>query len=482
MRPPFQSYSYYECPYAERRPLLVAPSQGLGCYHPPYYHSMVTTQPTPGPSVANGPVYPPGVQPHRNPFAVQRPVVNPEDSEEDGINCSPCCDNENVSRTFRSIALGQVLSLCLCGTGISSQLLSNRGVHAPAAQSFTNYFLLCFVYCTALSCKTGEEGLLGVLRRRGLKYFLLALIDVEANYMIVSAYQFTNITSVQLLDCSTIPIVLLLSWLFLSVRYLISHIIGVCICLVGIACLIWADILDGKGSIGGNHRVVGDLLCLGGSMLYAIANVSEEFLVKQHSRMEYLGMVGLFGSLISGIQLAVLEHKNLAQLDWSAATIGCFILFALSMFVFYSLVTIVLQKTSALMFNLATLTADFYSLLFGLFLFKETFHYLYFVSFVVVVTGSVIYSLRDTQIRDPNEPRRVCPCLFVCCCCCDCCFDEVESTEGSLNVSPTPVVEPPQASIVMYAGQTDPRNCPVHGRRTASSTLSNGTRFSESRH
>lgn len=39
------------------------------------------------------------------------------------------------------------------------------------------------------------------------------------------------------------------------------------------------------------------------------------------------------------------------------------------------------------------------------------------------------------QIRDPNEPRRVCPCLFVCCCCCDCCFDEVESTEGSLNVS-----------------------------------------------
>ncbi|KAK6045953.1 hypothetical protein COOONC_16542 [Cooperia oncophora] len=215
------------------------------------------------------------------------------------------------------------------------------------------------------------------MRRRGLQYFVLALIDVEANYMIVYAYQFTNLTSVQLLDCSTIPMVLLLSWLFLSVRYLISHIIG-------------------------THRVVGDLLCLGGSMLYAIANVSEEFLVKQHSRMEYLGMVGLFGSLISGVQLAVLEHKNLAQMDWSAATIGCFILFALSMFTFYSLVTIVLQKTSALMFNLATLTADFYSLLFGLFLFKDSFHYLYFVSFVVVVTGSVIYSIRETQVRYLN--------------------------------------------------------------------------------
>ncbi|EYB97623.1 hypothetical protein Y032_0139g2128 [Ancylostoma ceylanicum] len=482
---PFQQYSFYESPYGERRPLFAASSQpGLAYHHHlqlPYYHSMVTTQPAPGPSTANGPVFPPGVEPHRNPFAVQRPAEPPrEDSEEDGINCSPCCDNENVSRTFRSIALGQVLSLCLCGTGISSQLLSNRGVNAPAAQSFTNYFLLCFVYCTALSCKAGEQGLLGVLRRRGLQYFLLALIDVEANYMIVYAYQFTNLTSVQLLDCSTIPMVLLLSWLFLSVRYLISHIIGVCICLIGIACLIWADILDEKGSIGGNHRVVGDLLCLGGAMLYAVANVSEEFLVKQHSRMEYLGMVGLFGSLISGVQLAVLEHKNLAQLDWSAATIGCFILFAVSMFIFYSLVTVVLQKTSALMFNLSTLTADFYSLLFGLFLFKDTFHYLYFVSFLVVVTGSVIYSIRETQRRDPNEPRRVCPCLFICCCCCDCCFEEVESTEGSLDVSPSPTVDRP-TSIAMYVGQTDPRDCPIHGRRAAS-TLSNGTRYAESRH
>ncbi|KAJ1349111.1 hypothetical protein KIN20_004562 [Parelaphostrongylus tenuis] len=314
-----------------------------------------------------------------------------------------------------------------------------------------------------------------------LQYFLLALIDVEANYMVVSAYQFTNLTSIQLLDCSTIPMVLLLSWLFLSVRYLISHIIGVCICLIGIACLIWADILDGKGSIGGNNRLVGDMLCLGGSLLYSIANVSEEFLVKQHSRVEYLGMVGLFGSLISGIQLAILEHKNLAQLNWNATTISCFILFAISMFLFYSLVTVVLEKTSALMFNLSVLTADFYSLLFGLFLFMDTFHYLYFVSFVVVVTGSIIYSFRETQRRDPNEPRRVCPCLFICCCCCDCCFEEVESTEGSLEISPTTMVETP-TSITMYVGQTEPHDCPIHGRRTDSKTFPNGIRYSETRH
>ncbi|VDM84572.1 unnamed protein product, partial [Strongylus vulgaris] len=94
-------YSFYDSPYGERHPLFAAPSQPGLAYHrhlqPPCYHSMVTTQPVPGPSIANGPVFPPGVEPHRNPFAVQRPVQPPdEDSEEDGINCSPCCDNENV--------------------------------------------------------------------------------------------------------------------------------------------------------------------------------------------------------------------------------------------------------------------------------------------------------------------------------------------------------------------------------------------------
>lgn len=40
------------------------------------------------------------------------------------------------------------------------------------------------------------------------------------------------------------------------------------------------------------------------------------------------------------------------------------------MFTFYSLVTIVMQRTSATMFNLSILTADFYTLLISLFVFK----------------------------------------------------------------------------------------------------------------
>ena len=47
----------------------------------------------------------------------------------------------------------------------------------------------------------------------------------------------------------------------------------------------------------------GDLLCLGGAALYAISNVAQEFLVKNHSITEYLGLIGVSGSVVSGIQL-----------------------------------------------------------------------------------------------------------------------------------------------------------------------------------
>ena len=50
-----------------------------------------------------------------------------------------------------------------------------------------------------LACRCDpEERHLGImLREDGWKYAILALIDVEANYLVVKAYSYTTITSVQ---------------------------------------------------------------------------------------------------------------------------------------------------------------------------------------------------------------------------------------------------------------------------------------------
>uniref|UniRef100_A0A3Q2US72 Solute carrier family 35 member F1 n=1 Tax=Haplochromis burtoni TaxID=8153 RepID=A0A3Q2US72_HAPBU len=206
-----------------------------------------------------------------------------------------------------TLALGQVLSLLICALGLTSKYLANDfHANTPVFQSFLNYILLFLVYTTTLAVKQGEGNLLAILMQRWWKYMILGVIDIEANYLVLRAYQYTTLSSVQLLDCFVIPVVLLLSWFFLLVRYKTVHFVGTGLCLLGIGCMVGADILLGGQQGFGEQKLFGNLLVLGGAMLYGISNVCEEFIVKNLSRVEFLGMLGLFGSFFSGIQLSSL--------------------------------------------------------------------------------------------------------------------------------------------------------------------------------
>ncbi|NXS43266.1 S35F1 protein, partial [Balaeniceps rex] len=285
-----------------------------------------------------------------------------------------------------SVALGQVLSLLICGIGLTSKYLS-EDFHAntPVFQSFLNYILLFLVYTTTLAVRQGEENLLAILKRRWWKYMILGIIDIEANYLVVKAYQYTTLTSVQLLDCFVIPVVILLSWFFLLVRYKAVHFIGIVVCILGMGCMAGADVLVGRQQGAGENKLIGDLLVLGGATLYGISNVCEEYIVRNLSRVEFLGMIGLFGSFFSGIQLILhpflktqpssSQHESFLQATeghfascFSSAGL-LYVGFSACMFGLYSFMPVVIKKTSATAVNLSLLTADLYSLFCGLFLF-----------------------------------------------------------------------------------------------------------------
>jgi len=51
------------------------------------------------------------------------------------------------------------------------------------------------------------------------------------------------------------------------------------------------------------NKVLGDLLCLAGAVLYGVSNVCQEYLVCHFGSLQYLAAIGLFGSITSGIQL-----------------------------------------------------------------------------------------------------------------------------------------------------------------------------------
>uniref|UniRef100_A0A8C5QG23 Solute carrier family 35 member F2 n=1 Tax=Leptobrachium leishanense TaxID=445787 RepID=A0A8C5QG23_9ANUR len=202
---------------------------------------------------------------------------------------------------------------------------------------------------------TGENGLVYIVRKKWWKYILLAIVDVEANYSIVKASQYTTITSVQLLDCVGIPVLMALSWFILRSRYGLIHYIAVVVCLLGVGTMVVADVL--RQFTSATSMLIDDLLVILGACLYAVSNIEE-----------FLGMLGLFGTFVSGIQLNIQYAQGLQLLYLFFGFLSGLLL-----------MPIVIKLISATLVNLGILTADLCSLFFGLFLFGYNVSQVFFI-------------------------------------------------------------------------------------------------------
>uniref|UniRef100_A0A3B1K6A1 Solute carrier family 35 member F2 n=1 Tax=Astyanax mexicanus TaxID=7994 RepID=A0A3B1K6A1_ASTMX len=302
---------------------------------------------------------------------------------------------------LKTLLMGQGLSALICGTAVTSQYLASTwNLDVPMLQSFINYTLLFFTYTTALLFRTGDGNILQILKTKWWKYILLGLADVEANYAVVKAYQYTTLTSIQLLDCFIIPVLMILSWFFLKARYRIVHYVAVCVCLAGVGAMVGADLIAGRDQGSTSNILLGDGLVILSASLYAISNVCQEYTVKNRSRMEFLGMLGLFGMLISGIQLGILEHAQIANIQWTWQIVLLLSGFGLCMYALYSCMPLVVKLTSATAVNLSLLTADLFSLFCGLFLFQYSFSGLYILSLVTIMVGFITFNAVPT----PSPP------------------------------------------------------------------------------
>ncbi|XP_028856720.1 solute carrier family 35 member F2-like [Denticeps clupeoides] len=308
---------------------------------------------------------------------------------------------------FKALALGQCMSAMICGTAVTSQYLAtDLHMDTPMLQSFISYSLLCLTYTAALIFRRGDGNILQILKTKWWKYFLLGLTDVEANYAVVKAYQYTTLTSIQLLDCFVIPALMVLSWFILKTRYRPTHYVAVCVCLAGVGAMVGADLLSGRNQGNTADILLGDALVLVSATLYAISNVCQEYTVKNLSRGEFLGMLGLFGTLISGVQLGVLEHAVVANVQWGWKPALLLAGFGLCMYGMYSCMPVVVKMTSATAANLSLLTADLFSLFFGLFLFQYSFSGLYIVSLVTILVGFVTFNAVPTLTLPPPSVVR----------------------------------------------------------------------------
>lgn len=367
-------------------------------------------------------------------FPKERTTVQVDDEGQSVNCCSSSCPVQ--SRSFNSplkllasrslwkcICLGQLISLLLSAMAVLCQILvENYNCRIPTGQSFPTYLLLFLVYFPLFywrrspdkeenrgggrsysGGRTGQQPLSKVFKKRGLRYFFLAAVDVESNYLTHRALQYTTLTSVELLDCFSIPVILLVSCTVLGARYRLTHIGGMAMALASVVLLLWMDVDDGKGGVsgGGKNRLVGDMLSLGGSFLNGVSHVGfEHSLTPVYNSYEFLGFVGLFGTLISTAQICLLERENtlsIIKFEVDAMELVFLFAFTIAQFNFYASLPHILKLSSAAGLHLSLLATDIYVILAGVLLFNCKFRELQLLSLVLVLCGSLWFHIIPVQ-------------------------------------------------------------------------------------
>ncbi|TFK26183.1 DUF914 domain membrane protein [Coprinopsis marcescibilis] len=298
-------------------------------------------------------------------------------------------------RFVLSLLAGQLVSLCITCTTVTTTELVNRKWTLATTQGFFLYFSLFAIYTPYTIYRYGFKGWGKMVLKDGWKYFILAACDVEANFLVIKAYQYTDLLSCMLLDAWAIPVCLFFSWLYMRVKYHWTQFFGVAICIAGLGLLVVSDVVTNKGW-DPIARGKGDAFMIAGATLYGFSNATEEFFVRKRPLYEVVGQLGMWAFLINGVQSSALEWKAMTEVPWTGDIIGLLFAFTIAMLILYTVAPILYRLASSAYFNLSLLSSDFYGLLFGLFLYHYSPYWLYFISFVVITAGLIVYFWHST--------------------------------------------------------------------------------------
>jgi len=269
---------------------------------------------------------------------------------------------------------------------------------------------LFIVYTPITIYRYGFGGWGRMILRDGWKYFILAACDVEGNFMVVKAYEYTDLLSCMLLDAWATPVCMVFSYIYMRRGYKWSQILGVLVCIAGLGLLVTSDMVTHKNWVP-IARGKGDAFMIAGATLYGFTNATEEFFVRKRPLYEVVGQLGMWGFIICISQAAGLEHDGMKTANWDGANVGLLLAYTAAMFILYTVAPILYRMASSAYYNLSLLASDWYGLIFGLGLFGYSPYWLYFVAFALVLVGLFIYFWSATPEEqgelDPQAPDYV---------------------------------------------------------------------------
>lgn len=144
-------------------------------------------------------------------------------------------------------------------------------------------------------------------------YFVVSFIEAQAYYFIFLAFRYTTFTFVYVSDALAIPSSMLFTKLIMKRSYAWIHLIGSAICIAGIVVNTLSDMKleHGVEHIASSEHIKGDIYAIIGAVLLGLDDVLSEIIVTDYGGVtEMLFMKGLFGALISFVQIGILERGN----------------------------------------------------------------------------------------------------------------------------------------------------------------------------
>ncbi|KAL4093445.1 hypothetical protein PRIC1_010879 [Phytophthora ramorum] len=296
---------------------------------------------------------------------------------------------DSVRFQFICFGFGQAIMLLNVASGILSKYLTLEDASLPTLQSTCLYVMLAAVFLVVRFVR--KTPLIGV---PWWFYVILGAVDVEGNYFAVKAYNYANYATLSLILNMTVPFVTLFCFLFLKTRYSPRHYLGALIALCGSVVIFVSDYTSSPNGTS-SREVRGDMYALIAAAFYATSNVMIQAVVKTRnvdSNIECLGFLGFWASVVSVIQVLVLERAPIEAVDFNGRIYGYMTGYVCVLFVFYAITSVFLRWAESLMFNLSLLTGPIFTVAVSYLIFDEAVNKWYWLALALVYIGLICYS------------------------------------------------------------------------------------------
>lgn len=238
-------------------------------------------------------------------------------------------------------------------------------------------------------------------------YLCISFLDVFSNLLLLLSFQYTSLTSTTLLGLITVPSTMLFSRYIMTKHFGWHHYLGVLFCLAGGVLTIWSD-ASFASSNGNNveaanlqqqqhpNRYLGDCLACIVAILYGLSDTIAEYSVKYMDREEYLGMIGMFGTLFT---ICLLPFWGLSQVQedlellFQPKVATVMVWYLLSVLLYYISATYFLQMSDATLLTLSTQTTNLWAIVFSVVAYHELPAAAFYLAVVLVANGAFIYEL-----------------------------------------------------------------------------------------